>query len=100
MANLQKELTSFGQSLVKVSIRRGIFQRDNLLPLLFAICIILLTHVLCKVKARYSLGEGEKINHILFMYDLKLYGKTESKIRGLVSTVESFSLDIGMKLGI
>ena len=59
-----------------------------------------LTHVLCKAKARYTLGGGEKINHLLFMNDLKLYGKSENEIKGLVSTVEVFSQDIGMEFGI
>ena len=58
------------------------------------------THVLRKAKARYTLGGGEKINYLLFMYDLKLYGKTENEIEGFVSTVEVFSQDIGMAFGI
>ena len=77
MANL----ASRGESLAKVNIRRGIFQADSLSPLLFVICMILLTHV-------------------LFMDNLKLCGKSESEIKGLLSTVEVFSQDIGMKFGI
>ena len=61
--------------------------------------MILLTHVLCKAKARCTLG-GEKINHLLFMDDLKLYAKNENEIKGLVSTVEVFNQDIGMQLSI
>ena len=38
--------------------------------------------------------------HLLFMDDLKLYGKSENEIKGLVSTVELFSQDIGMEFGI
>ena len=57
-------------------------------------------HVLRKAKARYSFGEGEKINHLLFMDDLKLYGKNENEIKGLVSTVEVFRQDIGMEFSI
>ena len=34
------------------------------------------------------------------MDDLKLHGKSENEIKGLVSTVEVFSQDIGMKFGI
>ena len=52
MANWQTELTSCGESLAKVNIRRGIFQGDSLSPLLFVICMIPLTHVLRKAKAR------------------------------------------------
>ena len=61
--------------------------------------MIPLTHVLPKAKARYTLG-GEKINHLLFMDDLKRHGKSENEIKALVSTVEVFSQDIGMKFGI
>ena len=80
MANWQTELTSCGESLAKVNIRREIFQGDNLSPLLFVICIIPLTHVLRKAKERYTLGGGEKINHLLFMGDLKLHGKSENDL--------------------
>ena len=62
--------------------------------------MIPLTHFLCKTKTRYTLGGGEKINHLLFMGDLKLYGKGENEIKRLVSTVEVFSQNIGMELGI
>ena len=34
------------------------------------------------------------------MDDLKLYGKSENEVKGLVSTVEVFSQDIGMEFGI
>ena len=34
------------------------------------------------------------------MDDLKLYGKSENEIKGLVSTVEVFSQDIGMEFRI
>ena len=59
-----------------------------------------LTRLLCKAKARYTFGGGEKINHLLFMDDLKLYGKSENEIKGLVSTVQVFSQDLGMKFSI
>ena len=76
MANWQTELNSCGESLAKVNIRRGTFQGDSLSPLLFVICMIPLTHVLHKAKAGYTLGGGEKTKHLLFMDDLKLYGKS------------------------
>ena len=50
--------------------------------------MILLPHLLGKAKARYTLEGREKINHLLFMDDLKLYGKRENEVIGLVSTVE------------
>jgi len=38
-----------------------------------------------------------KINHLLFMDDLKLYGRNDCKITG---TVQIFSEDIGIQCGI
>ena len=58
--------------------------------------MIPLTHVLRKAKASYTLGE-EQINHLLFVDDLKLYGSSENEIKGLVTTVDVFSQDIGME---
>ena len=52
LADWQTKLTSCRESLVKVNIRKGIFQGDSLSPLLFVICIIPLTFVLRKPKAR------------------------------------------------
>ena len=45
----------------------------------------------------YTLGWGEKIKRFMFMDNLKLYGKSESEIKGLVCTVEVFNQDIGME---
>ena len=61
-------------------------------------CTIPLTHVLHRARARYTLGGG--INQLLLMDDLKQYEKSENEIKGLVSTVEVFSQDIGMEFGI
>ena len=60
-------------------------------------CMIPLTHVLHRAIARYTLG-GEEVN-LLFMDDLKLYGKSENEIKRLVSTADVFSQDTGMAFG-
>ena len=39
-------------------------------------------------------------DHLLFMDNLKLYGKSENEIKGLVSTVEVFSRNRGMEFGL
>ena len=41
--------------------------------------------------------EGCKINHLLFMDDLKLYGENSSQIDSLLQKVWSYSEDIGTK---
>ena len=66
-----------GKELGKIDINRGIFQGDSLSPLLFVIIMIPLSLILRDIKARYSFGENKpSINHLLFMDDLKLYGKS------------------------
>ena len=37
-----------------------------------------------------------KINHLLFIDDLKLYGKNDRETESLLHTVRVFSKDIGM----
>ena len=54
MANWQTELTSCGESLAKVNIGTGTFQGDSLSPLLFVICITLLTKFGLKKHALIS----------------------------------------------
>ena len=63
--------------------------------------LIPLTLVLRKVKAGYDLaGCRGAVNHLLFMDDLKLYGKSEKQVDTLLNTVRVFSQDIGMQFGI
>ena len=47
------------------------------------------------------LGEFKgKINELIFMDDLKLYGKMMQELDSLVQTVRIFNVDIGMQFGI
>ena len=91
------QLTACSKDLGEVPIRRGIFQGDSLSPLLFVIAMLPLSNVLNESAAGYQLSEKEgKITHLLFMDDLKLYGRNEKEINSLVPTVRVFSSDIGM----
>ena len=100
MNGWKTELISNGQSLGNVDLKRGIFQGDSLSPLLFVITMIPLTVILRKCEAGYSYGNNVKINHLLFMDDLKLYVKTPNQLDSPIQTVRIFSNDIGMKFGI
>ena len=45
-------------------------------------------------------GLGDvKINHLLFMDDMKMFAKNKKEIDSLVSTVQLVSQDIGMQFG-
>ena len=69
--------------------------------MLFVISLIPLTLVLRRMKQGYSFQKGKsKLNHLLFMEDLKLYGSNQNEIDRLVTTVEIVAKDIGMKFGI
>ena len=68
---------------------------------MFVLAYIPLSLILRKVKAAYEFSESkQKINHLLFMNDLKLYSRSEKGFDSLVQTVRVFSGDIGMEFGI
>ena len=101
MKQWKLSLTLNGNELGDVKVNRGIFQGDSLSPLLFVLCMIPISLVPRTVKAGYEWGKKEfSLNHLLFMDDLKLYGKSEEQIDSLVRTVHILSTDIGMEFGI
>ena len=94
------DITCNYQSLGGVDIKQGIFLGDSVSPLLFVLCLIPLTVILHKSESAYQFsGNKEKINHLLFMVDLKLYAKNEKGLESLVQTVQIFSDDIDMEFG-
>ena len=94
-------LCSGNFDLGEVEIKRGIFQGDSLSPLVFVLALIPLTLILKQTKAAYEFSESkEKINHLLFMDDLKLYSQSEKGLNSLVQAVRVSSEDIGMDIGI
>ena len=94
-------LTAGDQRLVNVKIKHGILQGDSLSPLLFALVMIPLILVLGQTKVSYEVKKGgKKINHLLFIDDLKLFAKNEDQIDSLVNTVRTFSEDIKNEFGL
>ena len=73
-------VTSKGEYLGEVDVKRGIFQEDSLSPLFFVLSLVPLPLILRKVNASYEWRKKEyKLNHVLlFMYDLKLFSKNGS----------------------
>ena len=85
MKQWNTELTASNQRVGNVKIMCGIFQGDSLSPLLIALVMKPLT------KASYELEKGgKKINHLLFVDDLKLFAKNEDQIDSLINTVRMF----------
>ena len=101
MESWKTQLTTCGKDLGEVSIRRGIFHGYSLSPLLFVIAMLPLSSVLNESAAGHQLSKKEgRITHLLFMDDLKLYGRHEKKINSLVHSVRLFCSDIGIDFGI
>ena len=89
-------LCAGNSELGEVDIKRGIFQGDSLSPLVFVLALIPLSLILRKTKAAYEFsGRKEKINHILFMDDLKFNSRNEKELHLLVWTIRVFSKDTG-----
>ena len=60
-----------------------------------------LNHILRKCTAGYKLSRlQEKINHLMYMDDIKLFAKNEKELETLIHTVRIYSQDIGMEFGI
>ena len=94
-------LCSGNSELDEVEIKQGTFQGDFLSPLVFVLALILLSLILRKAKAGYEFSESkEKIDHLLFMHNLKLYSRSEKQLDSLVQKVRVLSEDIGMEFGI
>ena len=101
MDKWKTNLYADGKHLGVVPIKRGIFQGDSFSPLLFVIALLPLTHVLREADMGYQMEKnGEKVNHLFFMDDLKLYGNSDNQIDSLVRTVWQCSEDICMEFGI
>ena len=97
MLNWKTILTSFGTRLAEVNIRRAIFQGDSLSPLLFIVALVPMTKVLARMEVGCQLKKGgSRINHLMFMDDIKLFGRSTKEKDTLVQTVRTISGDISL----
>ena len=61
-------------------------------PLLFVVCLLPLAHILRDDASVYHFASnGQKVNHLLFMDDLKFYASNEMSLESLIETVHVFS---------
>ena len=69
--------------------------------LLKMLCYEKFSKLLNDMKYGHHLGKNRpKVNHLLYMDDLKLYAKDKNELDTLIQTVRVFSKDIGMEFGI
>ena len=101
MKTWRVELKAGGRSLDEAKIQRGTFQEDALLPLQFIIAMMPLNYISRKCTTGYKLSRlQEKINHLKYMDDIKLFAKNEKELETLIHAVRIYSQYIGMEYGI
>ena len=101
MKTWRVELTAGRRRIAETKIKRGIFHGDALSPLLFIIAMMSLNHILRKCTAGYKLSRSqEKINHLMYLDDIKLFAKYEKELENLIHAVRIYSQDIEMEFGI
>ena len=94
-------LCSGNSELGELEIKQRIFQGDSISPLVFVLALIPLSLILRRAKTAYEFSKSkDKINHLLFMDDLKLCSRSEKGLDSLVQTVRVFSEDVGIEFGI
>ena len=77
MKSWRVEVKAVGRR-AEAKIQRGTFQGDALSPLLFRIAMIPLNRILRKCTAGYKFSRSqEKVNHLMYMDDIKLFAKSE-----------------------
>ena len=60
-----------------------------------------LNHILRKCTAGFKLSRSqEKVNHLMYMDDIKLFAKNEKERETVIHTVRIYGWDIGMEFGI
>ena len=68
---------------------------------MFVLALIPLSLILRKAKTAYKFsGSKKKINHLLFIDDLELYGCREKGLDSLVQTIHVFGEDIGVEFSV
>ena len=100
MSQWRTVLTANNEVLGQVDIKRGIFQGDSLSPLLFIMCLAPLSLILDRSSKGYLFSNSSTvINHLVYMDDIKLYGRSQHEIESLIHTVNIFFDDISMTIG-
>ncbi|XP_045460542.1 uncharacterized protein LOC123670973 [Harmonia axyridis] len=84
----------------ELQIRRGIFQGDRLSTLWFCLSINFLSKLLNKSHHGYIIEKrhNTKINHQLYIDDLKLYAANEDQLMSQLRVVASFTETIKMEM--
>ena len=87
-----------------IPIKRGIFQGDSLSALWFCLSLNPLSQILQKTHYGFEIKHQKqtlhKINHLMYMDDIKIYASSETQMKQLLKTVENITKDTCMEFGI
>jgi len=84
----------------KVVIKWGIFQGDSLSVLLLCLALTSITTMFNKQGAGYEVKEENKVSHLCYMDDFKLFSRYKTKLQQDLTTVKTFTNGIRMQSGI
>lgn len=101
MKKWNTQLFANNTNLGQIDIKKGIFQGDSLSPLWFVLSLNPLSLLLNSTTHGYRPNpkENNKISHLMFMDDIKLYAETPAHLHQLIDTTKTFSNDIQMNFG-
>ena len=85
--------------LAPVSIKCGIFQGDTFSPLLFCLSLTPLSMLLDPLSGYQATTTG-KVNHLMYMDNLKLFAKSDVHLERLLHNVYMFSNDVCLTFGL
>ena len=98
MKTWKVQLTAGERSLAEAKVQRRIFQGEAELSLILIIAMMPHNHILRKCIAEYKLSKSqEKINHLMYVNDIKQFAKNEKELETLIHAVRIYSQDIWME---
>ena len=92
MKTWRVKLTAVGRRFAETKIQGGIFQGD-------APWYNLTTYSENAQRDTNLVDHRKKINHLMYMDDIKLFAKNEKELESLIHAVRIYSHDLGMEFG-
>jgi hypothetical protein len=87
-----------------IRVQRLIYQGDTLSPLWFCLALNPLSHLLNRTNYGFGIHfqkqEIQRLNHLLYVDDIKLYAATNNQLQQPLRLTQTFSRDINMVFGI
>ncbi len=89
-----------GTHRIPVQFERGLHQGDSLSPLLFCLCVAPVSFALNAGGGFRSEFQEERVSHLMFMDDLKMYEESLAEMEATAGMVEGVAEALGMKFGV